>query len=228
MSVYFRVWGLSQRWCKPNNSCSLIHLWKQHLNRNEVLSNTVGRLFKASSLATRFHMLVISQCDEKNAFHYPISTPQKYNIEMAGYSFLLSIPEKKLFCPLFHICYMLSLLKGNKVVLLTIYEEFQKQPWTTSGSGILTQRCMETEAVSANLEGRPIPAENELSLQSSRNQSGEQIKHLSRSMTTQQKAALSFSPQNNCHVETVYLPNKACKSDSPQFNSNACHSTYTI
>lgn len=115
VSVYFRVWGLSQRWCKPNNSCSLIHLWKQHLNRNEVLSNTVGRLFgrlfKASSLATRFHMLVISQCDEKNAFHYPISTPQKYNIEMAGYSFLLPIPEKKkkkTFLPPFsHLLYAL-------------------------------------------------------------------------------------------------------------------------
>lgn len=82
--------------------------------------------------------------------------------------------KRQKFCPLYVTFCVLSPLKGNNIVPPTVCEEVQ-EPWTTVGSATLLQRAVQTGAVTARMEGRPIPAQQELFFKSSRNPGEELI-----------------------------------------------------
>lgn len=76
--------------------------------------------------------------------------------------------KRQKFCPFYVTFCVFSPLKGNNIVPPTVCEEVQ-EPWTTVESVTLLQRAVQTRAVSARMEGRPIPAQQELFFKSSRN-----------------------------------------------------------
>lgn len=78
------------------------------------------------------------------------------------------VTEKKKRQKFCHFYVTFCVLSPLNIVPPTVCEEVQ-EPWTTVESVTLLQRAVQTRAVTARMEGRPIPAQQELFFKSSRN-----------------------------------------------------------